>query len=266
MPFGPARLVKQIQDALSCGRAHRRAAFMMSDEIVETTGECRTVTRRDEKSRATVVDELAHPADIAGDNGKSGGHGLQHGDRQPLRPARQDEHVGLGEPAGNVVHVPEEADRARKPGGGGLLGKRLALGTIAQDIEGGPLRSQLCHCRDESREVLRRCEPTNADEPNRRGAAVTAHRRRARANGVLDHNCLLRPTSTRGKPCQTLPLGDADHESREGSENSLEPPVEDRRALARHLERPTMHRVDADRDPASRAARRPRIPAFALLT
>src|SRR5436309_2096680 len=71
--------------------------------IVEQTGDgagnCRTVIERYEQSIAAMVDHLRVTTNAGGDDGRAGGHCLQHDVRQSLVAGVEDEDVGSAEVA-----------------------------------------------------------------------------------------------------------------------------------------------------------------------
>ena len=247
MRFPESFEIESLTSAFASGVAHSPPELGILDEGVERGGEAFRVTRFDEKAGLALDDELGDAADMGSDHRQSGGHRLEHRDRQTFRGAREHEDVRAGEQLPDVLAFSEQDHALADPerfDRGFQLG---SIGSVADDrgIEGVPRQQR--EGPHERQEVLWRFQPSDGDDE---GTRAFAPRRRSPVDvdRVRDHDCRFRGARLRGEPPCAVGVGDADRRRRQGSHQAIRPAVQTRGDARVCGERPAVHREDSNRD------------------
>src|SRR5919106_596657 len=161
--------------------------------IGNQSAECRRkgigVARGDDEP--AVGDQLANAADLRADDGKSGRHGLEDRQGEPLGPAREDEYVGLRHEAGDVVSLAEQLHAIIDPEPPNLRLESLPIGTIPDDPGAEGLSLEPRQGSYERREVLRFGQTADA-EHRREGSVVAGPPRPRHRHRGFEHHPPLR--------------------------------------------------------------------------
>ena len=192
------------------------------------------------------------PPGLGRDDGDSGGHRLDDGERAALVVAREQRALGLGQERGHVFPVAEEPHTVDDPE---LRRELLGVGAqrpVADHVQLG-LRDLGADGRQRAqREVrpLRRSKPADHQDPP---ADRSARQREAlELDAVRDHAVLLRPPHPGREARLALVSGERDDRPAPVRGEPLEPAVELRLRAVRGPERPAVRREHARALPAAR--------------
>lgn len=94
--------------------AHALAARRVANQGVESAGQSRGVTGRNEKAGVFVGDFFGHAVHAAGDDGKPGAHRFHDRDRQAFVVRGQDEGLRGAQQSGHIVPVAQKRDAVLK--------------------------------------------------------------------------------------------------------------------------------------------------------
>src|SRR5262245_52082849 len=107
--------VETSLDPRAAGGPESPTQVAVLEKRPERCGERRFVACRNEEPGLAIDDELSQAADVGRYDWERGRHRLQDRDRQALRPAREHEHVRLGEERWNVIPLARQYHALLEP-------------------------------------------------------------------------------------------------------------------------------------------------------
>ena len=240
--------VEGLLRASTARGAEPAAKRPVGDEPLEHVGELVGVARVDQQARLASDHCLGYASDPGGDDRKTGGHRLQHGDRETLRSARKDERIGGRKELRDVIALSGKAHSAGQAQSGDLPLESRTLRPVADDQGVERVRRQTAEGSNQRREVLGRLEPPDSEDQGSATVKQLRSRRARHVDRIGDDHRPVRGAGLRRKPGSSLAFGHADRDRRQRPHETVGQAIDDRREPGVRSERPAVRREDPDRD------------------
>lgn len=245
MGFPDGLEVEVLDNPPSAGVAELQRKGRAFEQPLDRLRQGVCIAGRHEQSGDAIGNQLGDPTHVRGDHRQPRGHRFEKGERKAFRVCREHEGIGCREQLRNVGPLAEKADNRADSKVPDLIFDRSSLRAVTNEnglkVPAGHQRKRA----DEGDRILRRLQASHHDESQSNGLRL-CDVESLRGNTVADDDRAQLVARACRKARPTFVLGYAHGDSRQRTQDPLDPSICSRSKPSVGKKRPAVHRVHPD--------------------